>query len=134
MRPVFENDEQLREVPPGYRNVSDKFKRDGEMTARAAELAAVIIEDPQYLDKLLIKAREGTLAPAIERMLWEYRFGRPMEMSKMKTKDVSASDLSEMSLEDLTAMAQRNAEDAAALLSARAAKMGVQVIPGGKPS
>lgn len=131
MRPVLDN-EDLNSVPPGYRGVSEKFKAGGEMTMRAAELAAVIIEDPLYLDKLLTRAQEGTLPPAIEKMLWEYRFGRPQEMSKMKANDSNANGLSELSLEELQEMATRNAEEAQVLIQARARKMGVSILQGGR--
>lgn len=131
MRPVADN-EDLMEVPPGYRATSEKFKLGGEMTVRAAELAAVIIEDPIYLDKLLTRAKEGTLPPAIEKMLWEYRFGRPQEMSKMKSKDADANGLQELSLEELQEMATRNAEEAQVLIQARARKMGVSLLQGGR--
>lgn len=133
MRPVYDSND-LSEVPPGYRAASDKFKPSGEMTARAAELASTIIEDPEYLQQLLTRARNGSLPPAIEKMLWEYRYGRPMEMGKMKSKDVDANGLGELSLEELTALAQKNAEDAQVLLRARAARVGVSVLPGGRPS
>lgn len=133
MRPVLDN-EDLPEVPPGYRSASEKFRVSGEMTARAAELAATIIEDPQYLDQLLDRAKKGILPPAIEKMLWEYRFGRPMEMSKMKTSSADANSLNELSLEELTEMARKNAEDAQLLLQARAQKVGVSVLPGRRPS
>lgn len=133
MRPVADN-EDLMEVPPGYRGVSEKFKSNGEMTMRAAELAAVIIEDPIYLDKLLDRAQNGTLPPAIEKMLWEYRFGRPMEMGKMKTSNADLNALGDLSLEELSEMAAKNAEDAQILIQARARKMGVSILQGGRPS
>jgi hypothetical protein len=57
-----------------------------------------------------------------------------MEMGKMKSKDVDANGLGELSLEELTALAQKNAEDAQVLLRARAARVGVSVLPGGRPS
>jgi len=127
MRPVLDDD---LDVPPGYRNASEKFREQRELTARAAELAATIVEDPQYLDQLLTRARAGTLPPAIEKMLWEYRYGRPMEMSKMKGKDVDPNGLAELSLEELSELARKNAEDAQLLLKARAEKVGVSVLPG----
>lgn len=131
MRPVYEN-EELLEHPPGYRPVSEKFRSTSELSSRAAELASLIVEDPEYLDQLLTRARQGTLPPAIERMLWEYRYGRPMDMSKMKTKEVDANALGELSLEELTELARKNAEDAQILLAARASKVGVSILPGGR--
>lgn len=133
MRPVSDIDDDL-DTPPGYRKVSEKFRSGGEMTARAAEMAAVIIEDPEYLDQLLTRARKGALPPAIEKMLWEYRYGRPMEMGKMKAKDSEESELAQMSLEELTALARKNAEEAAILLEARARKVGVSLVPGSRPN
>jgi hypothetical protein len=135
MRPVYDTDDSLdNAVPPGYRNASDKFKVGGEMTARAAELASVIIEDPEYLTNLLERARKGSLPPAIEKMLWEYRYGRPMEMGKMKGNGMDTNSLGEMSLEELAAMSAKNSEDARLLLEARAHKVGVSLVRGGRPS
>jgi hypothetical protein len=63
-------------------------------------------------------------------MLWAYRFGKPMEMSKIKQGPSDSQLLADMSLEDLTALARKNAEDASLLLEAKMHKMGIAPIRG----
>lgn len=42
-------------------------------------LARTVLTDPEYQATLLTRARAGTLAPAIESMLWHYLWGKPTE-------------------------------------------------------
>jgi hypothetical protein len=125
MRPVYDDDDLL-DVPPGY--ISGPSKAD--LVDSAAKFAAEILEDPQYLEKLKARAFAGALPPAIEQMLWAYRFGKPMEMSKIKQGPSDSQLLADMSLEDLTALARKNAEDASLLLEAKMHKMGIAPIRG----
>ena len=38
-----------------------------------------IVDDPQYRQTLLARARAGTLPPAVECMLWHYAKGKPKD-------------------------------------------------------
>ena len=125
MRPVYDDDELL-DTPPGF--VAPASKSD--LVDSAAKFAAEILEDPAYLEKLKARAFAGALPPAIETMLWAYRFGKPMDMAKIKQGPSEAQQLADMSLEDLTALAQRNAEEARLLLDAKMHKMGIAPIRG----
>jgi len=125
MRPVYDDDD-LIDTPPGY--ISGPSKSD--LVDSAAKFAAEIIEDPRYLEKLKDRAFAGALPPAIEQMLWAYRFGKPMDMGKIKQGPSDAQLLADMSLEDLTALARKNAEDASLLLEAKMHKMGIAPIRG----
>jgi len=127
MRPVYDDD-ALLDTPPGY--ARPEPRGGGDLVSRAAEFAAQIIDDPSYQQKLLERAQAGALPPAIETMLWAYRFGKPIDASKIKQGPSDQQLLAEMSLEDLTALAQRNAEEARLLLDAKAHKMGLSPIRG----
>ncbi len=48
-------------------------------TVNARELAQRLLTDPEYVDGLERRLRQGELPPAVEAMLWNYAFGRPME-------------------------------------------------------
>jgi len=60
---------------------------------------AAILDDPTYRTNLTARARAGTLAPAVEAMLWHYAFGKPRE--SLEVTMGAAGDLSELSTEDL---------------------------------
>lgn len=126
MRPVYD-DLDLLDTPPGTQKVST-----ADLVGKAAEFAAQIIDDPSYQAKLLERAQAGALPPAIETMLWAYRFGKPVDMNKLKSGPSDAQLLAEMSLEELTALAQKNADEARLLLEAKARKMGIAPIRGGR--
>jgi len=125
MRPVYDDDELL-DTPPGYVPVQSK----DDLVASAAKFAAEVLEAPEYLEKLKARAFAGALPPAIETMLWAYRFGKPIDASKIKQGPSDAQMLADMSLEDLTALARRNAEEANLLLEAKMHKMGIAPIRG----
>lgn len=48
-------------------------------TEQVREMARRIVDDPQYQETLLSRARFGELSPLMERVLWEYAYGRPPE-------------------------------------------------------
>ena len=48
-------------------------------TAEVRAACVAIVDDPQYRTKLLARARAGTLAPAVECMLWHYAKGKPKD-------------------------------------------------------
>lgn len=77
--------------PPGVPN---------KTTREVREVCARIVDDPAYLAKLRARALAGDLPPAIEAMIWYYRFGKPKEHV-----DVSIDG----SLVDILAAASRRA-------------------------
>jgi hypothetical protein len=48
-------------------------------TAEVRAACAAIVDDPAYLRQLHARAKAGTLAPAVECMLWHYAKGKPKE-------------------------------------------------------
>ena len=50
-----------------------------KVTAEARTVCAAILDDPTYRTNLTARARAGTLAPAVEAMLWHYAFGKPKD-------------------------------------------------------
>ena len=48
-------------------------------TLEVREACAAIVDDAAYQRNLLTRARAGDLPPAVECMLWHYRFGKPKE-------------------------------------------------------
>jgi len=70
-----------------------------KVTAEAKAVCAAILDDPTYRTNLTARARAGTLAPAVEAMLWHYAFGKPRESLDVTVGP--AGDLSELSAEDL---------------------------------
>ena len=49
-------------------------------TIEAQQLAARLVDDPDYRKKLLADMRVRKVAPAIEVMLWHYAYGKPKDM------------------------------------------------------
>ena len=70
-----------------------------KVTAEVRVVCAAILDDPTYRTNLTARARAGTLAPAVEAMLWHYAFGKPRE--SLEVTMGPAGDLSELSTEDL---------------------------------
>lgn len=70
---------------------------DDLVDARIA--AGNILDSAEYQDSLLRRARLGTLPPAIEQMLWHYRYGKPVDRSEV-TLNVN-EDMSGMTHDDL---------------------------------
>ena len=50
-----------------------------KVTVEARAVCAAILDDPTYRTNLTVRARAGTLAPAVEAMLWHYAFGKPRD-------------------------------------------------------
>jgi uncharacterized protein DUF5681 len=48
-------------------------------TAEAKAVCALLVDDPTYRARLETRLVAGKLAPAVECMLWHYRFGKPTE-------------------------------------------------------
>ena len=70
-----------------------------KVTAEARGVCAAILDDPTYRTNLTRRARAGTLAPAVEAMLWHYAFGKPKD--SLNVTIGPAGDLSELSTEEL---------------------------------
>ena len=76
-----------------------------KVTAEARAVCAAILDDRTYRTNLTARARAGTLAPAVEAMLWHYAFGKPKDSLDVTVGP--AGDLSELSTEDLLHRADR---------------------------
>ena len=50
-----------------------------KVTAEARIVCAAVLDDATYRTNLTARARAGTLAPAVEAMLWHYAFGKPRD-------------------------------------------------------
>ena len=68
----------------------------------AADFARLIVDDPDYRQNLMARARAGTLPPAVETLLWYYAWGRPIERVA-----IAAQPLPEMSRDEMTVRVDR---------------------------
>lgn len=59
-------------------------------TIEVREVCAAIVDDPAYVQKVKARALAGELPPAVETMLWYYRFGKPVERHHVALGDVDA--------------------------------------------
>jgi hypothetical protein len=50
-----------------------------KVTAEAREMARALLQDPEYRENLVTRLRTGTVAPAVEVMLWNYAYGKPKD-------------------------------------------------------
>lgn len=70
-------------MPKGHAKVGGRQKGSpNKRTTDALALAAKVIDNPEYQRTLLDRAHEHTLPPAMEVLLWHYRFGKPAEASR----------------------------------------------------
>lgn len=74
--------------PKGSRN-KKKFggKMAGEWKTEASRFAREIITSSEYMKNLIIRAEAGILPPAVEIMLWNYSFGKPLDRTELTVKD-----------------------------------------------
>lgn len=84
--------------------------------------ARKILENGDYQASLVLRAKLGTLPPAVETMLWHYAYGKPAENLNVNVQD--QTDLSSLSVEDL---AGRALQLARALQEAREAASTINV-------
>jgi hypothetical protein len=75
--------------PPGRKKGTPKTggRRKGtpnKVTVEVREASALIVDDAIYRRHLLARARAGKLAPAMECLLWYYRYGKPTEERNQK--------------------------------------------------
>jgi len=50
-----------------------------KVTGQARELAIELVTDPTYLKKFKQRLLSGRINPALEKMAWEFAFGRPRQ-------------------------------------------------------
>jgi hypothetical protein len=67
--------------------------------AEAVAFASRIIDDEDYRQNLYNRALAGTLAPAIETLLWYYRYGKPVH--RVEVGDPGSFDYSNLSNKEL---------------------------------
>ncbi len=69
-----------RPFQAGHTKIAGRAKgTPNRATVNARELAQRLVTDPEYVDGLERRLRQGELPPAVEAMLWNYAFGKPME-------------------------------------------------------
>jgi len=72
------------------------------VTIEAKRAASEIVDDPEYRRSLYERAIAGTLAPAIEALLWYYSKGKPVDYISVQGKiAVTAHQLGRLSMADL---------------------------------
>ena len=67
----------------GGRRAGTPNKRTGEIEARCRTL----IESPEYQQYFAHRLYVGQLAPALEKMTWEYAYGCPVARHELGTPD-----------------------------------------------
>jgi hypothetical protein len=88
--------------------------------SEAQRFARQVVESESYRETVKTRAKNGTLAPAVEQMLWYYAYGKPSEHINM-TVTPGTEDLAGMSIEQLQERAQElnnQLEEAKALADA----------------
>src|SRR4029453_16317983 len=66
-------------------------------TAEAKTACSHLVDDPAYRTKLTTRLLSGTIAPAVECMLWHYAKGKPVERVELKdTSNLSSLTDSEL--------------------------------------
>ncbi len=85
----------MSEKNPG-RPIGAVGKSASKRRNAAEKFAAEILDSEEYRCSLIARAHSGTLAPAIEKMLWAYRFGVPVKKVEISTPEKSAVDYSDM--------------------------------------
>jgi hypothetical protein len=78
--------------------------RSGMLTD-ARRRALAILNDPDYVTNLLVRAKAGILHPSVEVMLWHYSFTKPTD--HIEVADVAAMKLADMTPEELALRADR---------------------------
>lgn len=75
------------------------------------EFAKGLLNSEEYRDNLKMRLENGLLAPALERRLWDYRFGKPEERIKLQFEGEALENKSPSELvsyiEELVALAKR---------------------------
>jgi hypothetical protein len=86
-------------------------------TRQAQEFAARILDSEAYRTSLELRAKNGSLPPAVETMLWHYAYGKPVEtVHLLADTDSADQDLTELSDAQLAALAQDRARTVVTVL------------------
>jgi hypothetical protein len=64
---------------PRPANAGRKKGSENKITAEVKAICLAMVSKPDYLTELEVRLREGKLPPPIEKMLWEYAYGKPKE-------------------------------------------------------
>jgi hypothetical protein len=56
-------------------------------TAEVRALARSLVGDPEYVEQFKERLLSGTLAPVLERMIWEYSFGKPPQVVDLELSE-----------------------------------------------
>lgn len=78
--------------PFGSRN---RIKLEGRLAA------GKLLESPEYQESLIRRIKADTLPPAIEVMLWHYRYSKPAEVVEVEVSEkgaLSAASTAELSV------------------------------------
>lgn len=98
-------------------------RKSSRRISAAEKLASKIVDSPEYFKSLMDRAFAGTLPPAIEMLLWHYRFGRPV--NKVEISSVGTGngvDLTELSMDELAKRSERLTKTAMVLAAEAEAK------------
>jgi hypothetical protein len=105
-------------LTPERRSVLSKSDYERPQVAARAKrsevqtFARMVLRDPVYRAKLIEAARNRTLPPAVEVMLYAYAYGKPVERVEIGRPD-DFSDLEALSVEQLRERALRIVENLA---------------------
>ena len=67
-------------------------RQKGTLNKRSTDvltIAASILDTPEYHQSLLVRVQQHTLPPALEVLLWHYRYGKPKDDRRDERVDVS---------------------------------------------
>jgi len=79
---------------------------------KAQEFSRAIIEDPEYRQMLIRRAKAGILNASLEQMLWHYAYGKPQTTVEVNVRDKTA-DLNNLSKIELLERARALTESVA---------------------
>jgi hypothetical protein len=84
-----------------------KLALDPSAEARAA--ATALLDSAEYQASLRRRILAGTLPPALEILLWHYRYGRPVERVNLNVAEVAELSTSELEARTRELLAQLQA-------------------------
>jgi hypothetical protein len=93
-----------------YQQMGVRLESTKVKIAAARELAGEILNNDEYRAGLRARAITGTLAPAIEAMLWYYYFGKPVDKVEIEAKTSSVEDYESLDSETLAKRASQLSE------------------------
>jgi hypothetical protein len=72
--------------------------KPNRVTVELRDMAAKLLQDPEYQDGLIERAKAKKLHPAIEVLMWHYAIGKPTERLQVTGVSVDPSKLSDAEL------------------------------------